>query len=54
MLLRTVWTSAEAHQRAGGAGDHDDTHAITSGTPGVRFIGGGRYRLSRSLSLPSS
>ncbi|MFG2683112.1 hypothetical protein [Streptomyces sp. NPDC048392] len=54
VLLYTEWTSAEAHQRAGEAGDHDATHAIMSGTPGVRFIGGGRYRLSRSLSLPSS
>ncbi|MEU4258486.1 hypothetical protein AB0B42_08310 [Streptomyces fradiae] len=53
-LLYTEWTSAGAHERAGDAGAHDATHAVMSGTPGVRFTGGGRYRLSRSLSMPSS
>ncbi|GAA2946141.1 MULTISPECIES: antibiotic biosynthesis monooxygenase [Streptomyces] len=49
VLLYTEWTSAEAHQEAAEAGDHDEGHELFSGTPGVRLTRGGRFRLYRKL-----
>ncbi|MFF7310204.1 antibiotic biosynthesis monooxygenase [Streptomyces sp. NPDC008137] len=49
VLLYTEWTSAEAHQEAAEAGDHDQGHALFSGTPGVRLTHGGRFRLCHDL-----
>ncbi|MBT2378372.1 hypothetical protein J7E90_13685 [Streptomyces sp. ISL-111] len=51
VLLYTEWTSVEAHQEAAAAGDHDATHEIFAGTPGVRPTRGGRWHLQRSLRL---
>ncbi len=49
VLLYTEWTTAEAHQEAAEAGDHDEGHELFSGTPGVRLTRGGRFRLYRKL-----
>ncbi|MFF5978024.1 hypothetical protein ACFY78_04130 [Streptomyces olindensis] len=49
VLLYTEWTSAEAHQEAAEAGDHDKGHELFSGTPGVRLTHGGRFRLQHAL-----
>ncbi|MGW0374214.1 antibiotic biosynthesis monooxygenase, partial [Streptomyces coeruleorubidus] len=49
VLLYTEWTSAEAHQEAAEAGDHDKGHELFSGTPGVRLTHGGRFQLCRTL-----
>ncbi|MCT9145089.1 antibiotic biosynthesis monooxygenase [Streptomyces violarus] len=49
VLLYTEWTSAEAHQEAAEAGDHDQGHELFSETPGVRLTHGGRFRLYRTL-----
>lgn len=49
VLLCTEWTSAEAHQEAAEAGDHDKGHELFSGTPGVRLTRGGRFHLYRTL-----
>ncbi|MBR8643128.1 antibiotic biosynthesis monooxygenase [Streptomyces tuirus] len=49
VLLYTEWTSAEAHQEAAEAGDHDKGHELFSGTPGVRLTHGGRFHLHRVL-----
>ncbi|MEV8312166.1 antibiotic biosynthesis monooxygenase [Streptomyces flavidovirens] len=50
VLLYTEWTSAEAHEEAAQAGNHDAVHDIFSGTPGVRLTHGSKYRLHRCLS----
>ncbi|MEU4484211.1 antibiotic biosynthesis monooxygenase [Streptomyces purpurascens] len=49
VLLYTEWTSAEAHQEAAEAGDHDQGHELFSGTPGVRLTHGGRFHPHRAL-----
>ncbi|GGW82951.1 hypothetical protein [Streptomyces caelestis] len=51
VLLYTEWSSAAAHHRPPRR-DHDKGHEIFSGTPGVRFTGGGRDHPHHSPHLP--